>query len=182
MDDVGSNQPTFTGSRDAWALARQWILRIEGGYVYDPSDPGGETRYGISKRSYPHVDVKNLTAEAAAVIYRRDFWTAISAYLLPPALGIAVFDGAVNQGPNRAVMLLQVALGVRADGVIGADTIARARASNGPEVLADYLSRRAVHYAELSDLKPPMRKFLRGWFSRLFQLQAVCLSALEVRT
>lgn len=181
MDQVG-NKPTYTGSRDAWALASAWILRIEGGYTFDPADPGGATRFGISQRSYPDVDIKNLTAEAAAMIYRRDFWMAISAYLLPPALAIAVFDGAANQGPSRAVMLLQVALGVRADGAIGSETIAKARAMNGPEILAEYLSRRAVHYSELAEQRPSMRKFVRGWFNRLFQLQAVCLSALEVRT
>lgn len=181
MDQAGINQPTITGRRDAWALACEWILRIEGGYVNDPSDPGGATHFGISKRSYPLVDIEGLTPDAAAVIYRRDFWTAVSAYLLPPALAIAVFDAAVNQGQNRAVMLLQMSLGVAADGIIGPATINAARTAP-PEVLHDYLSRRAVHYAELSEQSPAMRRFRRGWFKRLFQLQAVCLSALEVRT
>ena len=50
------------------------VLRHEGGYVNDPLDLGGETKYGISKRSYPHLDIKNLTLDQAKQIYFRDFW------------------------------------------------------------------------------------------------------------
>ena len=50
------------------------VLHHEGGYVNDPKDPGGETNYGISKRAYPDVDIKNLTEDGAKDIYRRDYW------------------------------------------------------------------------------------------------------------
>ena len=55
-------------------LAIPIVLENEGGYVNDPADPGGETKYGISKRSYPALDIKNLTVEQATAIYLRDFW------------------------------------------------------------------------------------------------------------
>lgn len=168
---------------DAWALARAWILETEGGYVDDPDDPGGETNFGISKRTYQNLDIKALTPDDAARIYKRDFWVHTCADRLPPVLGIAFFDSAVNQGPSRAGMLLQLSLGVHADGVIGASTIAAAvnaeRLGLLRSELTDYLSRRAVHYAELADQRLQMRKFRRGWFRRLFELEAVCLSALE---
>ncbi|MBI5843910.1 MAG: hypothetical protein HZB23_04475 [Deltaproteobacteria bacterium] len=45
----------------------------EGGYVNDPADPGGETRFGISRRAYPNEDIKALTRERAAEIYYRDY-------------------------------------------------------------------------------------------------------------
>ena len=45
-------------TQDLWQLASDWILQTEGGYVNDPADPGGETKYGISKKAYPTVDIK----------------------------------------------------------------------------------------------------------------------------
>ena len=50
-------------------LAIPRVITNEGGYVNDPDDPGGETKYGISKRSYPALDIKNLTVEQATAIY-----------------------------------------------------------------------------------------------------------------
>lgn len=175
--------PTHPTPLDGWPRAREWILHTEGGYVDDPHDPGGETNFGISRRSYPNVDVKGLTPDLAAAIYRRDFWAHTCADRLPPALGIAFFDSAVNQGKSRAGMLLQLSLGVHADGVVGAETIAAATKAERLGLLqgeiTDYLSRRAVHYAELSDQRLEMRKFRRGWFRRLFELEAVCLQLLK---
>ena len=49
-------------------------LAHEGGYVNDPADPGGETKFGISKRAYPDVDIKSLTRQEAEMIYRRVYW------------------------------------------------------------------------------------------------------------
>jgi lysozyme family protein len=51
------------------------VLADEGGYVCNPSDPGGETNFGITKRSYPDLDIKGLTREDAIAIYWRDWWT-----------------------------------------------------------------------------------------------------------
>lgn len=164
--------------------ARDWILRAEGGYVNDPNDPGGETKYGISKQSYPNVDVANLTADEAARIYDRDYFARVRGGEMPPQLALAVFDSAVNQGAAQAVRLLQLTLGVHVDGEIGPETLAAIRrhvANDGvPPVLADYMSRRTEHYAELACQKLPLRKFQRGWFKRLFLLQAECLGLSEV--
>ncbi len=170
--------PPIKNPLEAWIRAREWILDIEGGYVDDPHDPGGKTNFGISQRTYQNIDVEHLTRDAAAVLYKRDFWDRICAGELPAALGIALFDAAVNQGPNRAVMLLQITLGVHADGVVGPDTLSRARSTTRlqAEMLTDYLSRRAVHYVDLSNQRIELRKFLRGWLKRLFELEAVCLS------
>ena len=49
-------------------------LDHEGGYVNDPTDPGGETNYGISKRAYPKIDIKALTKHEAVKIYYKDYW------------------------------------------------------------------------------------------------------------
>lgn len=78
------------------------VLEVEGGYVNHPNDPGGETNYGISKRSYPHLDIAGLTREQAAEIYRRDFWEPLGAEDLDPRLALLTFDAAVNHGLGRA--------------------------------------------------------------------------------
>ena len=74
------------------------ILAHEGGYVNDRFDPGGETRYGISKRAYPSVDIKNLTRDGAKALYHRDYWQAIQGDELHPAIAFQVMDAAVNHG------------------------------------------------------------------------------------
>lgn len=92
------------------------LIGIEGAYVNNPSDPGGETNWGISKRSYPNVDIKNLTRDGAKKIYRTDFWDRIRADTLPGSVSYQLFDFAVNSGIDTAVRYLQRAIGVADDG------------------------------------------------------------------
>lgn len=95
------------------------VVGIEGGYVNDPQDPGGETKFGISKRSYPDVDIGALTVDGAKLIYRRDFWDPLVADRLPASVVYELFDFAVNSGIATAVRYLQRALGVADDGNFG---------------------------------------------------------------
>jgi len=104
--------------------AVKMVLKHEGGYVNHPSDPGGETNFGISKRAYPDVDIANLTEEEAAEIYRADYWGKIKGDLLPVPVAILIFDWAVNSGVSRAVKALQTAVGADADGILGSRTVA----------------------------------------------------------
>jgi len=157
--------------RDTFDTAVTAVLSYEGGYVNDPNDPGGETNWGISKRAYPNLDIRNLTRDRAIEIYRRDYWDSLGCDGFPPLIAIALFDGAVNQGPVAAVRTLQRALGVSVDGVIGPQTLAAARAANGHALLADFLADRAVEYAGL----PTFPRFGQGWMRRLFAVQQVCL-------
>lgn len=106
--------------------ALAFTLPYEGGLINDPNDPGGLTNFGISQRSYPSLDIKNLTIEDAKAIYERDFWKAACCDQLPENIGIAVFDTAVNQGVGVAVRLLQLAVGVDVDGNVGPKTIGAA--------------------------------------------------------
>jgi len=126
----------------------QFTLKWEGGYVFDKDDPGGETKWGISKRAYPQEDIKNLSPERAASLYWRDYWVASGASNLPLPLAIAVFDTAVNCGVGRAKSFLQEA----------------------PEV-GGYLERRKYHYLNLVEKNPKMKKFLNGWLNRLNDLK-----------
>lgn len=90
------------GMDESFEWAVKFVLDHEGGYVNDPSDPGGETKYGISKASYPNVDIANLTVDQAKAIYRRDYWKPVGAGAQPQDIALALFDFAVNAGVARA--------------------------------------------------------------------------------
>ncbi|MFZ6726149.1 glycoside hydrolase family 108 protein [Undibacterium sp. MH2W] len=96
------------------------LLGNEGSYVNDPSDPGGETNWGISRRSYPMVDIKNLTKAQASMIYKRDFWDVVQLDDAPLGIANQLLDFAVNSGLQTAIRALQRAVGVADDGVLGA--------------------------------------------------------------
>jgi len=84
-------------------IAFDRLMGHEGGYVNNPNDPGGETNWGISKRSYPDVDIKNLTREDAKVIYKRDYWDKIDGDHLPLSIAFQLFDFAVNSSVDTAL-------------------------------------------------------------------------------
>lgn len=111
------------------------LIGHEGGYSDGDGDPGGETNWGISKRSYPHLNIANLTREEAKGIYRRDFWDRIAADTLAPAVRFQVFDFAVNSGIETAVRYLQRAYGVADDGWWGPVSHAAAQAADETDTL-----------------------------------------------
>jgi lysozyme family protein len=98
------------------------LIPEEGGYVNDPNDPGGETKFGISKRAYPNIDIPNLTIDGAKAIYLEDYWRRCVCDALPSPINFSVFDTAVNSGVREAAKLLQETLGVPAEGIIGPGT------------------------------------------------------------
>lgn len=145
------------------------LLEHEGGYVNDPADPGGETKFGISRRSYPDLDIAALTREQAEDIYRRDFWRYDD--FIEQGVATKVFDMAVNMGAAKAHTLLQVALNglgdrVAVDGRLGPQTRAAVNRSDGRRLLQELRATQAVFYARLVLRKPRLEKFLRGWMRR----------------
>lgn len=153
-----------------------FVIGIEGGYVNNPTDPGGATNFGVTQRyldrarangftSFP-ASVADLTMAQAAALYQADEWAAIHGDQLPPALALLAFDTAVNEGPGRAVLILQQSLGVTADGVLGPGTLAAA-ASAGAKVCAEYAARRGVAYAQLDATEG---QFELGWMRRLVKV------------
>lgn len=116
------------------------VIGEEGGYTNDPQDPGGETKFGISKRAYPNLDVAQLTLPEAQAIYRRDYWDKLNLDVLSWEMGLILFDAAVNQGPGFEHTLI----------------------GNSVEVM----SARAVRYAE----NPNFTRFGKGWMHRLFNI------------
>jgi lysozyme family protein len=142
------------------------ILKHEGGYVNHAKDPGGETNFGISKKAFPDLNIKALTKEAAEEIYRKFYWDACRCNELPPKLRLIVFDGAVNQGRAATVGLLQVAVGVKVDGVMGEETI-KGIWGYPPELAVEKLAAlRCARYFE----NPKFKFFGAGWLSRLVKI------------
>lgn len=151
------------------------VLKHEGGYVNDPNDLGGETKYGISKRSYPNVDIKNLTREQAMEIYRKDWWDRYK-YDQIKDLDVAtkVFDLAVNMGPSPAHRLFQEAVnfteGTRlaVDGIIGPMTLNAVNKANSRKVVQALRFMAAKRYFELAKARTANRAFLLGWLNRAY--------------
>ena len=143
------------------------VLEHEGGYVNDPKDLGGETKYGITKRFYPDVDIKNLTVEQAKEIYRKDYWDKNRVESLPQNLWHIFFDMCVNMGRRTAVKVLQRAAvnrgrDIEVDGGLGPMTIGALKGVELDRVRAF----RVKYYVDLITAKPEQEKFFLGWFRR----------------
>lgn len=143
------------------------IIKHEGGYVNDPLDPGGETKYGISKRAFPNLDIKNLTVEQASEIYYTKYWLPMNlTNISNELLKLHLFDMGVNAGTKTTIKLLQEMLGIIQDGIIGNNTI---EAINDwkRDIASDYADARKGYYLRLVKNKPKLSKFLKGWFNRV---------------
>ena len=161
------------------------VLKHEGGFVNDPRDPGGKTRFGISDRRDGVVDgmadlnadgkgdvaIENLTKEQAGAIYKESYWNACKCDHLPASVAIALFDSAVNCGNRQAVRFLQRAIRVVDDGVIGPVTIAKANDVDACDVVVKMMTERQAHYAALSTWKV----YGRGWTRRVIDVAHVSM-------
>lgn len=143
----------------------------EGGLVDHKDDPGGLTKYGISQRAFPELEIRELTKEQAKEIYRLHYWQKIRGEELPEKLKLITLDAAINQGVSRAAKLLQRACGVNDDGIIGPKTLAALRTTQSVFVLSKYAELRMKHYQSLDN----WRVFGKGWSRRL--LDVAVLSA-----
>ena len=149
----------------------QTILHHEGGYVNHPKDPGGETNLGVTKRVYEEwggsKDMKDLTEEDVAPIYKKNYWDRVKGDHLPSGLDLAVFDWAVNSGTGRAAKKLQGMIGTEPDGGIGPNTLKALDmyvATEGLESTIDaYQAKRQEYYESLSTFKT----FGKGWTRRV---------------
>lgn len=145
------------------------VLQHEGGYVNDPVDAGGETNFGISKRAYPNLDIRNLTQAQAQQIYFNDYWKPIRGDLIVTnELAYQVFDMAVNAGTGAAARLLQRIVGTTDDGVIGPVTLKAVDQYHSiGRLIGEYKFARARHYALIVAGNHSQVRFLRGWINRI---------------
>lgn len=139
------------------------VLSHEGGYVNNPADPGGETQWGISKRSYPGIDIRALTRQKAKDLYFLDFWMpVVDVATSDTALAFQMLDAAVNHGMGNAVRFLQRAVGVADDGHWGP-------ASNAAAALLDDHDKHLLYMAERFEFWASLKSFDtfgRGWTRR----------------
>ncbi|MBO2589345.1 glycoside hydrolase family 108 protein [Shewanella algae] len=145
-------------------------LRANGGYVNDPKDPGGETKFGISKRAFPNIDIAALTIDAAVRIYHKNYWLAAHCNDWSAPVALYMLDSAVQHGAVTAIRMLQEICGSKADGKVGPNT---RKAVNGCDVeylCARYGLRRARLYARIIKNNHTQVRFIEGWHNRLVHL------------
>lgn len=159
------------------------VFGHEGGLSMDRADRGNwtsgtigkgqlkGTKYGISAMAYPTLDIKNLTLEAAASIYRRDYWAKVKGDDLPAGVDHAVFDFAVNSGPARAAMALQRCVGVADDGHIGPLTLAAVNKQNPATLIGKLCSERLAFLRKISTWP----KYGKGWTKRVQKVEQEAL-------
>jgi len=161
-------------SDEYFKRAFEELLKLEGGYVNDPIDLGGETNYGISRKSYPKLDIKNLTEEDAKKIYYTDYWLKNKCNVIYHyGLAEKVFNLSVNMGCKQAGKLLQRALrglGKRLteDGVIGAITTAAIFKADPTQLLSALKSEAAGYYRLIASINSSQERFLTGWLNRAY--------------
>lgn len=178
----------------AWGMVKPW----EGGYVNDPSDPGGETNMGISKKAFPAEDIKNLTPERAAYLMKATYWTPNFCNTLPSGIDLYVLDMGINMGAEIAARALQNAIikaymtagklpPISSDGVIGPKTLAALKNIDAVSVLIELDGMRAYTYGTYKGFD----KYGYGWERRaaymlaygvLATVQAPAINTVQDRT
>jgi lysozyme family protein len=159
---------------DKFLKAFEYLMYHEGGYVNDPKDAGGETKFGISKRSYPSLDIKNLTRDQACKIYFVDFWMKAKCEdINDENIATKFFDLAVHTGIPQAVKLIQRALRsageqVIEDGIIGPNTLSAINKADPTDLLAALKSEAAGFYRFIASINPSQQRFINGWLNRAY--------------
>jgi lysozyme family protein len=154
--------------------AFKYVMFYEVGYVNDPIDPGGETKHGISKRSYPNLNIKDLTHEQAKQIYFVDFWSKAKCEQIEnDDVAVKFFDSCVNVGISQAVKLMQRALRsagkeVAEDGIIGPATLKAVNEADSTDLLAAFRSEAAGYYRLIVAKTPTRQRFINGWLNRAY--------------
>jgi len=139
------------------------LIGLEGGYVNDPHDPGGETKYGISRRSYPGEMIRTITLAHAKEIYLRDYWGPTGCESVPDAIKFDLFDMAVNSGVGTAIKTLQRTVGVDDDGNLGPVTLQAVVSMPALRFVARFNGARLQFMSAL----PTWPSFGRGWANRI---------------
>ena len=159
------------------------ILKHEGGFVNDALDSGGMTNLGVTKRVWEEfvghpvteADMKALTPEKIAPMYKLKYWNPSYCEVLPKGLDYVVFDFAVNAGTGRSVKTLQQAIGCVSDGVIGPKTMAAINDANPKDLITKFSDARADFYQGIVARKPDQARFIKGWLNRVEDARKLAL-------
>lgn len=148
----------------------EFVIGLEGGFVDDPVDRGGATNMGITQREYAQWftgAVRDITQTEAETIYHMDYWNKVQADALSAPVDLVVFDTAVNHGVARAIKILQEALQVQVDGVLGPATLAAVQADSPRQLATDVLTARTNFYARIVQNAPSQSRYSNGWANRV---------------
>jgi lysozyme family protein len=162
-----------------FARSLSLVLKSEGGWSDNPADPGGATMKGVTlanfrrfvKSDATKADLKKITDEQVATVYRRFYWDVVAGAELPGGIDFAVFDFAVNSGPARAAKFLQAIVGEKQDGKIGPATLAAVRKTMRATVINDLCDKRMAFLKGL----PTWKTFGKGWTDRVSSVRAEAL-------
>ena len=161
--------------KDWFGEAFEFTIGAEGGYVDNKNDPGGETNFGISKRSYPKEDIKGMTLERAREIFYKDFWCPAYCEELvdinKPLTAMVIFDTSVHSGNANTRMLLQMAVGVKVDAMIGKYTKAAIKLHKDMDLVEKVLEQRQKYYKMIISKHKKLKVFENGWANRLSLLK-----------
>lgn len=158
-----------------WEAALAAVLKHEGGYIDHPSDPGGKTNLGVTQATWEswigrpssEKEMRSLTVDKVAPLYKQKYWNAIKGDDLPTGVDFCVFDAAVNSGPGRAIKLLQECVGTKVDGVIGPATLKAVSSFNPVQLIDLYCGRRLDFVRGL----PTWPVFGKGWERRILAVR-----------
>ena len=163
--------------------AVEFVIKNEGGYVFDKNDLGGVTKYGISQKAYPALNIKGLQREDAIKIYYCDYWLKGKFEQIPDEnIATKVFDFTINFGQRASTIVLQralrsVGINVQEDGLFGPQTLSATifccnpkNAKNRAKMLLTAIkSEAAGYYRLIAAKKPQQQKFLNGWLNRAYR-------------
>lgn len=141
------------------------VLGHEAGYVNDPNDPGGETKWGISKRSYPHLNIRDLIRDQAIDIYFIDFWDKMKLDGYKDGIAFQLLDSAVNSGIDQTIRFMQRAIDVADDGKVGPITLSALATISETDLIMLFLAERLEFMTKLKNW-PHHGK---GWARRIAQ-------------
>lgn len=165
-----------------WQKSFEMMLKSEGGYVNNPADPGGMTNLGVTKatwenwvgRASDEAEMRGLTPEKVAPLYKNKFWDMCRCDDLPSGVDYLVFDFAVNAGPGRSAKILQTAVGATPDGGIGPMTLAAVAKYDANELVEKFSQAKEDFYRSL----PTFGTFGKGWLNRVADVKLKASSML----
>jgi lysozyme family protein len=141
------------------------------GYVNDPDDKGGETKYGIAKNANSSIDITHLNWDGAKAIYYSHYWLNAKCDKMPGRIAALQFDGSVNHGPGTASKFIQRAIGVVDDGAIGPKTLTALETKNEIELCNSVCDQRETYYRNIVSNNPTQQKYLAGWLRRVTEMR-----------
>lgn len=151
--------------------------KLTTGYVNDPDDSGGETKFGISKRANPSVNIKTLTWEQAKEIYYHNYWELGRCDMMHPRVAMLHFDSCINVGVKNASKFLQRAASVEDDGILGPISLAAINACDIKELNSAAAQEREKYYRGIVARKPTQEKYINGWLRRVREVYDYSLMA-----